>query len=80
MLKPSLFALLAAVLLSACVETRFESPLGDNIETHGVSLKPWSCPEKSGAGEWRHVTANDAHPHGRKVLIAIGLASSKASG
>ncbi len=33
MLKHSLLALLAAVLLSACVETRFESPLGDNIET-----------------------------------------------
>jgi len=45
-MRTSLLAtLIACTALSACVETRFESPLGDNIETcdtawKGVWLEP----------------------------------------
>lgn len=39
MLKTGLAALLACATLSACVETRFESPLGDNIETCDTAWK-----------------------------------------
>jgi hypothetical protein len=39
MLKPALAALLACASLCGCVETRFESPLGDNIETCDTAWK-----------------------------------------
>ena len=41
-----LFAVIGIALLGGCVETRFESPLGDNIETCDVRVKGlWTDPE-----------------------------------
>ena len=43
-----LLLLLAAVVLGGCVETRFESPLGDNIETCDTRWKGlWGDPEST---------------------------------
>ncbi|MEO8670258.1 MAG: hypothetical protein ABI411_03015 [Tahibacter sp.] len=53
------FALLAVVAVSGCVETRFESPLGDNIESCDVHWKGlWigDEPEKASDGA-NHVSA-----------------------
>jgi hypothetical protein len=51
MLRPFALACAAALMLAGCVETRFESPLGDNIETCDTHWKGLWTPADDTPGE-----------------------------
>ncbi len=58
-----LIALLACMTLSACVETRFESPLGDNIETCDSAWK----------GFWLDVSDDGQRNAGRQRITGLAV-------